>query len=45
MIWLAPEKQAAFVAVVNSGDDDATQATDEMIVELIDHWSTPSEDP
>ncbi|HQX53481.1 MAG TPA: hypothetical protein PLR25_26405 [Planctomycetaceae bacterium] len=38
-IWLAPNKKAAFIAVVNSGDPDAGKACDEMAAGMIKYWS------
>jgi len=38
-IWLAPNKKAAFIAVVNSGAPDAAKACDEMAAGMIKQWS------
>ena len=38
-LWLAPNKKAAFIAVVNSGAPDAGKACDEMAAGMIKQWS------
>jgi len=41
-IWMAPNKNAAFIAVVNSGAPDAGKACDEMAAGMIRYWSEKS---
>lgn len=41
-IWLAPNKNVAFMAAVNSATAESAKACDEMVAELIRHWSADS---
>ena len=41
-IWLAPNKKAGFIAVVNSGAPNARKACDDMAAGMIRYWSSTS---